>query len=368
MSTGLLILGMHRSGTSALARVLGLCGADLGSRLVAGSHGNEAGHWEDAFAVELHDRLLAAFGATWDEPLALPRDWRQGEAGRDAVGQITAYLRQDRAAHTLWALKDPRLCLFAPAWRQAADAAAMPLSAVLMARHPGEVARSLAARDGIAHGRGLLLWLEYTIAAFASIDGLPATVIDYSSLIGDWRQVLARVSALRGMQALQADATTAAAVEGFLDPGKRHQREAGDEGLPDAVARAWQVLCTGAAGGQLDRDAARTQCEELQSLRALLGPVLAESRQIRGQVWLRAGRAEAALADQALGMPAKLEALREGIDANRKRVVDAISVELRRMQGATAAAHAAAAEINAAADVARAEAIAARNEDDRAPG
>ena len=60
--TGLLVLGMHRSGTSALTRVLSLCGADPGARLLAAGHGNEAGHWEDAYAVEQHDRLLAAFG------------------------------------------------------------------------------------------------------------------------------------------------------------------------------------------------------------------------------------------------------------------------------------------------------------------
>src|SRR5690606_18875654 len=155
-SQGLLVLGMHRSGTSALARVLGLCGADLGSRVASAGAGNETGHWEDSFAVELHDRLLSQFGATWDSPFALPRGWLDSAQGAEAVAGIAGYLRGNRALHPLWASKDPRLCLFAPAWTRAADEAGMPLAAVMVLRDPAEVAGSLAARDGIARGRGLL--------------------------------------------------------------------------------------------------------------------------------------------------------------------------------------------------------------------
>ena len=107
-SSGLLVLGMHRSGTSALARVLQLCGADIGTRLLGKSAGNEAGHWEDAFAVEVHERLLAAEGTRWDEALGLPDDWAAGEAGRAAGGEIAAYVANDRAQHRLWAVKEMR--------------------------------------------------------------------------------------------------------------------------------------------------------------------------------------------------------------------------------------------------------------------
>lgn len=100
-SQGLLVLGMHRSGTSVLARVLGLCGADLGTRLIGASAGNEDGHWEDAFAVEIHDRLLAAFGAGWDDPLALPGDW---------TGAMPAATRQRRSPSTFAATVLPIGC------------------------------------------------------------------------------------------------------------------------------------------------------------------------------------------------------------------------------------------------------------------
>lgn len=264
----------------------------------------------------------------------------------------------------MWALKDPRLCLFVPAWRQAARAAGSPLAAVFMARHPDEVARSLAARDGIAHGRGLLLWLDYTISALAAMDGMDAVVLDYPSLLADWRQAIARVARLPGMAALQPDAG-AAAIDAYLEPGKRHQRSNRDDAsLPEAVAQAWGMLRTATSSGRMAQDEIRPLHAGLLALRELARPVLAEGRQQRAAIWLRAGRAEAALAEQALGMPAELQALREGIDSSQTRIVDAISAELRRMQEVASGFQAAAAQhqlevVEARAGAAAAEAVAA---------
>src|SRR5690606_12071113 len=211
------------------------------------------GHWEDSFAVELHDRLLSQFGATWDSPFALPRDWLDSAQGTEAVAGIAGYLKRDRALHPVWASKDPRLCLFAPAWTRAASEADMPLAAVMVLRDPAEVAGSLAARDGIARGRGLLLWLEYAIAAADAAQALPVAVLDYQDLLDDWRAAVGRIAALPGMSQLGSrDAAVDAAVSAFLDPSRRHQRRQPTEALPVLVDRSWQVLRGAAGNGRLD--------------------------------------------------------------------------------------------------------------------
>ena len=61
-----LVLGMHRSGTSALTRILNLLGVDLGSKLMPASPENEAGYWEHAEIVRIHDELLGELGTSWD--------------------------------------------------------------------------------------------------------------------------------------------------------------------------------------------------------------------------------------------------------------------------------------------------------------
>ena len=66
--TAILILGMHRSGTSALTRVLNLCGVDLGTRLIPPAAGNnENGFWEHVDAVDMHERLLLQLGRSWSD-------------------------------------------------------------------------------------------------------------------------------------------------------------------------------------------------------------------------------------------------------------------------------------------------------------
>ena len=76
---GLLVLGMHRSGTSALTRLLNLHGAVLGDDLLPAGHDNPSGFWELREAVAIHERLLAGLGMAWDDPRALPPDWQDGE-------------------------------------------------------------------------------------------------------------------------------------------------------------------------------------------------------------------------------------------------------------------------------------------------
>ncbi|MFN7387355.1 MAG: hypothetical protein ACK5S2_11465, partial [Lysobacteraceae bacterium] len=65
-TVGVLILGMHRSGTSGLAAAFAAAGFDPGARVLGPSAGNEEGHWEDQFAVDLHEELLARLGTRWD--------------------------------------------------------------------------------------------------------------------------------------------------------------------------------------------------------------------------------------------------------------------------------------------------------------
>ena len=150
----------------------------------------------------MHERLLAALGLRWDDPVSLPGDWLASAAGQRARAAVADYLRDDRARHALWAAKDPRLSLFADAWEQAAADQGRALSAVLLLRHPAEVARSLSVRDGIAPGRGLLLWLEYTLASLETAARLPHVVVGYDQLLADWRGVLARIAGLPGCASL----------------------------------------------------------------------------------------------------------------------------------------------------------------------
>ena len=91
----LLVLGMHRSGTSAVTRVLNLLGAHLGSELLATKADNKRGFWEHAEVVAVHERLLTALGRAWHDTRELPYGWLDSIAGRKARGEIIALIRRD---------------------------------------------------------------------------------------------------------------------------------------------------------------------------------------------------------------------------------------------------------------------------------
>ena len=110
----LLVLGMHRSGTSAFTRVLNLHGVALGENLMPAGPDNPSGFWEHADVVAVHERLLAALERTWDDPRPLPDNWLASAAAQTAFDALVAIVQRDFAGVSLWAVKDPRLCRLLP--------------------------------------------------------------------------------------------------------------------------------------------------------------------------------------------------------------------------------------------------------------
>jgi hypothetical protein len=178
---GVFVIGMHRSGTSAVADALGALGLTLGE---PGEHmradpANPGGFFELRRIGELNDEILAELGGRWDCPPALAEGWENRPAMtplvRKAMTTKAALLPRER-----WVLKDPRITLLLPLWRRAVlDRCA----AVLVVRHPMEVAWSVTLRNGIPTMTGLALWSAYNRAALYGLGGLPVYVCDYRTLL-----------------------------------------------------------------------------------------------------------------------------------------------------------------------------------------
>src|SRR5262245_33726756 len=140
-SRAILVLGMHRSGTSAVTRVLNLLCASLGARLMAPVPGDhEKGYWGNQDAVDINERLLSGIGRSWHDVRDMPHGWQQSAAASDAYAAMTRLVEVEFASSSLWAVKDPRICRLAPIWLRAlADCGVRP-GVLLVVRHPREVA------------------------------------------------------------------------------------------------------------------------------------------------------------------------------------------------------------------------------------
>ncbi|MEP6147677.1 MAG: hypothetical protein ABJ201_09690, partial [Nisaea sp.] len=164
--TAIIILGMHRSGTSAMTRVCNILGVNLSDNLLPPTKGNnETGFWEHLNTVVTNEELLDAFDMHWDDPRALPSRWTETEAAKAAREKILAFLKTDFGTAPLWGIKDPRMCRLMPLWDPIIDELGVAPAYIIMLRHPLEVVRSLYQRDGLSDGRGMVLWLRHVIEA-----------------------------------------------------------------------------------------------------------------------------------------------------------------------------------------------------------
>ena len=223
-NTVLFVIGMHRSGTSALTRVLNLGGVTLPANLMMGVQDNPLGHWEPIDFVAINDAILGKLDQSW--ATLWPVDLRLvSRHDRDELySSAKNFLANCFAGTNVILLKDPRLCLLSPFWREACEDLGLRYSAVLTVRSPQEVSLSLAARNGIADEAAQLLWWHYSISAEIFTRGWRRRFVSYERLLRDPLGVLRRVAPLNRRIERRPSQIIVAEISKYLDPNLRHHR------------------------------------------------------------------------------------------------------------------------------------------------
>ena len=267
--TCVLVLGMHRSGTSAVTRVLNLLGATLPREMLGAQHGNELGHWEPARLLARHDQLLADAGSSWD-------DWRQLDLSTLSSEDRLSYRRDvldlvadDFGDADLFVIKDPRICRFADYFAEVLRAEGIRVRFILPIRRPAAIAASLEVRNGFSREYGDLLCLAHFIGAEAATRGLDRLIVDYDDLV-DRPSETSRILAdwlfeHEGMGPTEAvRAATASVDEAF-----RHTQADAFDRIDTPANRAYRLL----RGLSLDpKDAAYSELDQFRQLLALATP------------------------------------------------------------------------------------------------
>ncbi len=335
--TGILVAGMHRSGTSALARVLTLAGCDLPKTLVEAKPDNVAGFWESPRVVALNDEILASAGSCWDDWRPFDRDWHESPAAEPFRGQALEVLRQEYGASRIFVLKDPRICRLLPFWIDALAGLDVRPCVVSPIRSPLDVAASLETRNGIDPCVAYLIWLRHVLAAEADSRGLPRAYVRYDVLLSDAPASLDRISRDLDLALPRREGSaTEADIAAFLSPDLRHHRRGDDELLSDTDISEWirntfRILECWTRG-----DAARNDARDLDRIRTAFdtaapafGRALAAGQE--------AGRECRRLARELLNISETLETTREAF-RERDRRLDAQDQRLaenwKKLEGA----------------------------------
>lgn len=236
MKTALVVLGMHRSGTSSVAGALTLLGAAPPLTLMQPAEDNPRGFWESNVVMVLDDQLLAEAGGSWSDWRRLPH--RPDPAA--ARARIVDCLRGEFGDAEAIVLKDPRMCRLFPDWRAGLEAAGYRPLIISPLRHPSEVAASLVARNPISREQGLRLWLRHVLDAEVASRGLPRHFMRWSAFMSDWRAEVALINTRLGVALAPAARDDGAQIDAFLTPDLHRQKT--EAPTPALVTQAWSLF------------------------------------------------------------------------------------------------------------------------------
>ena len=206
------ILGMHRGGTSLVARILHLLGTNLGpeEHLMRPAPDNPRGFWENERMTAINDEILSRLGGSWDEPPEFPASWPASPAFAEIRRRANSIVASDFNDTELWGWKDPRNSLTLPFWRQDFPS----LKCVVCLRNPVDVALSLQRRNGFTFEKSIRLWLIYTASAIEHTHGMPRLFVFYEDVMENREAEARRLSEfIRRTDRLRQEAVNAAIME-----------------------------------------------------------------------------------------------------------------------------------------------------------
>ena len=239
----LLIVGMHRSGTSLLGSLLPACGFAMPGRLIAGDTHNPDGYFERADITALQEHLLIDLERWWPTPRGmqpLPPGWLESARGQQALAELITTLQAEQQRQAVpWAIKDPRSSLLLPLWRAACQQLGIPLQLVLSVRDPAEVMVSLVRRDQAATGmdgwRAQRLWWHHNAEVLRHSRDLPLQVLSYSH----WFDPTKGLHQLQALSIEQSDADLITILASSVKPSHRRSHR---QALPCVLAPQVQQL------------------------------------------------------------------------------------------------------------------------------
>ena len=217
----IVVLGMHRSGTSAITRGLQVLGVNLGDNLYPAESGNPKGFWEDNEFLAINEQLLASIGSNSDQ-LGL-MNWKMPRQPNIEPIRLRAenLVRKKCEKNSIWAFKDPRTARLLDFWQSIFDCVGCNLHYIIATRNPISIVESLRNRNGYDSEKVFYLWLEHMISAMLATKGNKRIVVSYDRLLDDPGFELSRLA--RSFE-LPDPEVSALAIYGqeFLEGALRH--------------------------------------------------------------------------------------------------------------------------------------------------
>ncbi|HWO75371.1 MAG TPA: hypothetical protein VNM69_05545 [Bacillus sp. (in: firmicutes)] len=234
------VLGMHRSGTSAITRALNLMGISLGEtdKLMEPGIDNPKGYWENTEIVDIHDSILELFSRTWDSADPLPDNWWNYDQITPLRERLKEIVQANLSNNDLWMWKDPRTSLLIPLWLEILKNLRITPLFVICIRNPLDVYHSLEKRNQFSKDIAFRLWNLYTLSSLYWTNNKKRTIVHYDSLFYDIEDTLRKISNELMIPFPQNTDQMFRNINAFIDSDLRHSFSSLDqllytEGVPE---------------------------------------------------------------------------------------------------------------------------------------
>ena len=257
----ILVAGVHRSGTSALTRMLNFAGCTLPNTLMKPQRDNVAGFWESQAIMDLHQEILSSAGSSWDDWRTFPQDWYSSPVAENYRHRARDLIGTEYGESPLCVLKDPRICRLLDFWIGILHSLNIEPIVISPIRNPIDVALSLHARNDIDPFVGHLIWLRYVLDAELSSRTLKRTYLRYELLLSQPHSVIDRLARDLGI-VWPRHSSPVAEMEGeaFLSPSLHHHRKGDADSqsysrLSEWIRTSFTIFERWALGNQKESDA-----------------------------------------------------------------------------------------------------------------
>ena len=216
----IVVLGMHRSGTSVVTRGLQVLGVSLGDRLLPPQGDNTKGFWEDIDIYELNIEILSFIGSDWHHLAPIEPSDVEILCDRGYLERAVKLLHQKMDGVPVFGIKDPRMSKLMPFWKEVFNHCQININYIMAIRHPLSVSKSLASRNGIDIEKSYMLWLGYVMASLVDVPDEKRILVDYDRLIQAPDHEMNRLAEFLDLDIEPAELKSYKTE--FLDLGLRH--------------------------------------------------------------------------------------------------------------------------------------------------
>mgnify|MGYP003626580712 CR=1 FL=1 len=260
----IVVLGMHRSGTSMLTGILDCLGCKGPKTPMEANAESPKGFFESQLVYQLNNEILKTAGTCWDDWKPQQEGWLDSPRFNEFHVRAIEVLRAEYGDASMIYLKDPRICRLFPLWRRALEEIGYRVVCIHTHRHPVDVATSLSVRKNIEvePSLGMLSWLRNILEAEAASRDLPRIFTSYASVIQNWQEFAERAEVTFGFTWPVMARTAQEKISQFIEPSLCNHNSNIDSFLrdplvPDLFRETLQILESWVQDGEQKDDYAK---------------------------------------------------------------------------------------------------------------